>query len=236
MAVRYHGRPAGAQNPRIGGVRGERENVGATGEATPGRRRLEDNSDLTVPQVPVISVTIAPRGRCYQLASHIGEQLARVRGSDPSHRPHLTLQGIYDGADLAVVSSCVQAVAAATRSFAVQISGVGILASPADPNLQFLHFNVEKSAALLDLYSRVKQSLEALGLRTYPYSPEDWVPHLTLASGHWSRRELQDLLRHLDPEMPGCILPVVELDVNHRTGTGAWHQVTSCPLARAERD
>jgi hypothetical protein len=116
-------------------------------------------------------------------------------------------------------------VANATRPFAVEVAGIGILASPSDPDLLFLHLNVAKTPPLLDLYARLKSSLDALGLRTYPFSPEEWVPHLTLASGHWSRRDLRELLRELDPEIPGCILPVAEMDVNHRALNGEWHQV-----------
>jgi 2'-5' RNA ligase len=207
--------------------------VGTTRETVPGRQNMDENSEASGLGTPLISVTIPPHGRCYQLASRFGEQLARAHRSDASHSPHLTLQGIYDGADLAVVCSCVEKVAAATRPFAVRISGVGILSSPADPNLQFLHLNVEKSPSLLDLYTRLKQSLEALGLRTYPYSPEDWVPHLTLASGHWSQREMREMLGELDHEMPGCILPVAEADVNHRAAIGDWHLVKRCPFASA---
>ena len=146
----------------------------------------------------------------------------------------MTLQGIYDSAELRPITEAVCRVAEATRPFVVPISGIGILASPATPDLLYLHLSVEKTAALVDLYTRVKRSLAELGLRTYPYSPEEWVPHLTLATGYWSRRELQELLRELEPDVPGCILPVAELDVNHRTATGEWHPVARCPFEGAE--
>lgn len=182
-------------------------------------------------ETPVVSVTIAPRGRCYRLAVRVGEQLARLHSQDISHRPHLTLQGIYGDADVALINSLVHGVAAATRPFTVEVFGIGVLVSPVDPQLLFLHLNVQKSEPLVELYARLKQDLDAHGLRTYSYSPEEWVPHLTLASGRWSGEELKDLLRELNLETPDCILPVAEVDVNCRGEDGNWHSVDRHPFA-----
>ncbi|MHB1133026.1 MAG: 2'-5' RNA ligase family protein [Chloroflexota bacterium] len=181
-------------------------------------------------KTPIASVTIAPRGRCYQLAVRIGEQLARVHGQDITYRPHLTLQGIYDQANLDEVASVVRQLAATSKPFTVAVAGVGLLTSPSDPKMLFLHLNVVKSQQLVDLYAGVKQALEGLGLATYPFTPEQWVPHLTLASGRWSRSELDDLIRELEPGVPGCVLPVAELEVNRREQGGNWTLVERCPF------
>jgi 2'-5' RNA ligase len=183
---------------------------------------------------PVVSVTIAPRGRCYRLAVRVGEQLGRVQPREMVYRPHLTLQGVYGDVDVAVVDALVREVASTTRPFTVEICGIGVLASPVDPELLFLHLNVNKSEPLLALYGRIKGRLDAHGFRTYKYSPEEWVPHLTLTSGRWSRRELDTLLRELDPDTPGCLLPVAEIDVNCRDREGQWQLVNRHPFAAPE--
>jgi 2'-5' RNA ligase len=184
------------------------------------------------PTTPVISVTITPKGRCYNTAKSVIERLAKVQGSNEEQEPHITLQGIYDGADLAPVGIRVAAVAARTRPFCVTITGLGLLPSPAEPKLLHLHLHVEKSPEIVALYSHLKQELDALGLRTYPYSPREWVPHLTLASGHWSRTELAELLREIGPKLPVCILPVGEITLNRLHPREGWQSVERFVLGR----
>ena len=203
--------------------------VRAVSEVATNRKNNADASGTT--KTPVISVTIAPRGRCYQLAVRIGEQLARVSGQDVTYRPHLTLQGVYDHADLDQVTGTVREVAATTLPFTVDVAGVGLLTSPSDPRMLFLHLNVVKSEPLVDLFGRIRDAVSALGVQTYPYTREEWVPHLTVASGRWSRNELDELLRHLQPDIPGCILPVADVSVNRREESGVWTLVERCPFA-----
>jgi 2'-5' RNA ligase len=184
------------------------------------------------PTTPVISVTITPKGRCYTTAKKVIERLARVQGGDDEQEPHITLQGIYDGADLAPVGNCVAAVAGRTRPFCVTITGLGLLPSPADFNLLHLHLHVEKSPEIVALYAGLKQELDALGLRTYPYSPREWVPHLTLASGRWSRADLAELLREIGPKLPVCILPVDEITLNRLHPRLGWQSVERFALGK----
>jgi len=182
------------------------------------------------PPGPVISVTIMPKGRCYRLARSITERLARVQGGLATPQPHITIQGVYDNADLAPIKERVAWVAATTAPFCVNVTGIGLLTSPSDPSLLYLHLHVEKSEELLDLYAHLKGELDALGLHTYAYSPEDWVPHLTLASGRWSRRELMELLQELEPELPVCVLPADEVQLNRLNGEKDWRCVARFPL------
>lgn len=186
------------------------------------------------PTTPVISVTIAPKGRCYQLAKAISGRLAHTQGAREQREPHITLQGIYDEADLSRVSQRVAAVAARTRPFAVNLTGLGLLPSPTDPSLLYLHLHVEKSPEILALYALLKRSLEALDLRVYPYTPEDWVPHLTLASGRWTREDLREMLREIGPTLPVCVLTVDELRLNRLDAKLGWQLVRRFPLGKRE--
>ncbi|MDA8218197.1 MAG: 2'-5' RNA ligase family protein, partial [Dehalococcoidales bacterium] len=161
-----------------------------------------DGFDEYTPPGPVMSVTIIPKGRCYSVAKDIIARLAHVMGEGSFSQPHITLQGIYNNADLSSVQDSVADVADHSLPFSVNIMGVGLLVSPTDPNLLFLHLHVEKSATLVDLYARLKANLDSVGVRTYPFSPPEWVPHLTLASGRWSRHELLELLEGLGPSLP----------------------------------
>lgn len=182
------------------------------------------------PAGPVVSITITPKGRCYRVAKDIIGRLARVHPEASDQEPHITLQGIYGNADLELVSASVARVAGATRPFAVCVTGVGILASPSNPEMLYLHLHVEKSRELVGLYTALKHTLDALGLRTYPYSPEEWIPHLTLAFGRWSRRELHDLLREIGPRLPVCILPADELQLNRLGVEGRWQIIERFPF------
>lgn len=184
---------------------------------------------------PVVSVTITPKGRCYRLAKDIIERLARVQGEDEEPEPHITLQGVYDEAEMELVTRRVAEVAAGTHPFTVNVTGLGLLASPGDPDLLHLHLHVEKSPELLDLYSRLKHSLCDLGLRTYTYTPDEWVPHLTLASGHWSRADLIELLQEVGTRLPICILPVDQIRLNRLDPQNGWRCVERFSLgAEAE--
>lgn len=184
------------------------------------------------PTSPLLSVTITPKGRCYTTAKGVIERLAKALGSREEQKPHITLQGIYDDADLAKVSARVASVAARARPFCVNITGLGLLPSTTDPSLLHLHLHVEKSAEIVDLYAQLKANLDAAGLRTYPFSPEEWVPHLTLASGRWSREELLDVLREVGPNLPVCIMPADEIRLNRLHPQQGWQCEARFALGR----
>lgn len=179
---------------------------------------------------PVVSVTINPTGPCYHLASNIIERLARLQGEEQTAEPHITLQGIYGEVEMDPVVARVASVAARTRPFQVNVNGLGLLPSPADPDLLFLHLHVERSPELITLYADLKAELDGLGLRTYPYGPNDWVPHLTLASGRWSRREVSDLLREVGPHLTTCQLRADAIHLNQLGPTGEWHEIITFRL------
>ncbi len=182
------------------------------------------------PVGPVISITIMPKGNCYRLAKDIIARLARVHPEAADQEPHITLQGVYNQADLELLKECVGRVAAQTSPFCVNVTGVGLLSSPSNPEMLFLHLHVEKSPELVALYAALKRELQALGLQTYRYSPEEWIPHLTLAYGRWSRADLHGLLRELGPRLPVCILPADELRLNRLRETGDWQLVARFPF------
>ena len=163
----------------------------------------------------------------------MASRLARVSGQDVTYRPHLTLQGVYDGADLDQVTAAVRGVAVTTAPFTVDVEGVGLLTVTLRPEDALLApQRRQERAASRASYGRVKEALSAQGMQTYPYTREQWVPHLTLASGtlvaatNWTSS-----LRHLQPDIPGCILPVADVSVNRREESGLWTLVERCPFA-----
>ncbi|MHB1005584.1 MAG: 2'-5' RNA ligase family protein [Chloroflexota bacterium] len=205
-------------------------------EPEPGQRDWLPEVDArgfaeATPTNPNFSITITPRGQCYRLAKGIITRLARVACAGELTQPHITLQGIYGDADLALVHNRVAKVATTTPPFRVTITGLGLLASPGDPERLHLHLHVERSSRIVALYAKLKQELDSLGLRTYPYSPEEWVPHLTLASGRWSRQELIELLREVGPTLPVCILPIDEFHLNRLDPDYGWERLERFPLA-----
>jgi 2'-5' RNA ligase len=185
----------------------------------------EGGFDELVPAGPVVSVTCTPKGKCYNVAKDIIERLARHQNEDAVPEPHITLQGIYQCVLVEDIYDRVARVAAETHPFAVTVEGLGLLVSPNDPDLLHLHLHVEKSPELVNLYSRMKEELDELGLRTYPFSSEEWVPHLTLASGKWSRRDLRSLLLEVGPTLPVCVMPIDHIELNRLRADGEWRSV-----------
>lgn len=178
-----------------------------------------------VPSGPVMSVTITPKGKCYRLAKDVIARLARIQNSVAKHKPHITIQGIYEQERVEEIARHVSRLAEETPPFCVNVGGLGLLESPGDPGLLHLHLHVERSPELVDLYARLKADLEGLGVRTYPFSPDEWVPHLTLASGRWSRRDLLDLLEETGPNLPDCVMPLDQLELNRLTEDGTWQTI-----------
>jgi 2'-5' RNA ligase len=186
-----------------------------------------------------MSVTIRPSGDAYRLAREVidalGEQCpgpgcGAERCADracTAFEPHVTLQYIYD-----VPESEVEAVATALEQLfrdgpSVEISFGAVGTFPGFPGL---HVDVESTPELLDLYTRTKEALVALGHRTYAYDATNWRPHLSLSCRHWTGAAVERV-REAFPRLPADFL-ADRVQINRLDGD-RWAVMRDVPLRSA---
>src|SRR5439155_1268185 len=112
----------------------------------------------------------------------------------------------------------VEAIARRTRPFEIRFGTIGTFEAPIG-----VHVNLEPNAALVDLYVQLKSALDQLGLATYPYDADSWLPHLTLSCGHWSPRDLgfiSEMFSRLTASFTAERIQVNLLD--SEDGSGRW--------------
>lgn len=160
-----------------------------------------------------MSVTIVPNGDAYAVAHEIIAALVRQcpTSCSASFEPHLTLQYIYQARDPAAVADAVERVVRVTPPTEIAFSSLGRFNAP-----HGIHVRVLPNPGLLRLYDRIKQEIDALGERTYPYTVETWSPHLTLSCSHWSDDELALIQELYGSRVPGFVASRVR--VNRRDG------------------
>lgn len=181
-----------------------------------------------------MSVTIPPAGECLHRAKRIIDVLAR-RLERPGFPPHLTLQAIFNPLPETKVIDAVQRVARQTTAFEIQIDGLDILPAPFDPAIKYVYLTVAKSQQLAGLYRHLKDSLLDIGVQTYPYEPDDWIPHVTVASGRWSDAQARELVASVSPPKRDCFFLARALEVHRAQADGTWVDVAEVPLGRPHR-
>lgn len=182
-----------------------------------------------------MSVTVPPTGQCYRLAARIIDKLSRLSGGG-CFPPHLTLQAVFNEALEPSVAAAVKKTAEQTPPFQAQIDGLGILPAAYDPEVKFVYLRVAKSDHLIALYLLVKTQLENAGAETYPYRPDEWIPHITVASGRWSWRQAEELIAELSHTDLDCRFPVRTLRLNRAEPDGRWTTVMEVPLKPSKSD
>ncbi|HEY5893784.1 MAG TPA: 2'-5' RNA ligase family protein [Chthoniobacterales bacterium] len=96
---------------------------------------------------------------------------------DSGARPHITLAAC-ESVDVAAAGELLDRFAASTPSFAVSLSSFGLF--PAEQSAAYLAPKV--TSELLTLHVRFLMEFSAVARHCCPlYSPEQWVPHCTLA-------------------------------------------------------
>jgi 2'-5' RNA ligase len=189
--------------------------------------------------VPDMSVTIRPSGDAYRLAREVIDALGRqcpgssrgeARCSDrrcADFEPHVTLQYVYEVPPPAVgqVADALEQLFRERHAFSVAFGAVGTF-----PGIPGVHVEVEPAPDLVDLYSRTKQALMALGQRTYPYDSASWRPHLTLSCRHWTG-DAVERIREAFPRFSAAFL-ADRVQIN-QFGDSGWTVLRDVPLRNA---
>ncbi len=136
----------------------------------------------------------------------------------PGAIPHITFHlGEFDLEPAA--AAVVERVAAGTRPFTLHSSAAGVFGGPSP----VVFVGVARAPAAAQLAERLDRELQAAG---YPptaayYSPERWIPHITLAQQNLDRADLGALLAWLARQPLTWELPIASLSIARETPTSA---------------
>ncbi len=136
----------------------------------------------------------------------------------PGGLPHVTFHISERDTDPAA-AAVVERVAARTAPFTVHTVGLGVFAGPGP----ILYIGVARSPAAAALAETLDRELAAAGSPgTDPhYTPERWMPHVTIAQQNLEGVDLGALLAWLVAQPLTMELPIGELSIARETATGA---------------
>jgi 2'-5' RNA ligase len=156
--------------------------------------------------------------RHYALVEALWEELGQkfdVRGMYVVTYPHFSFQ-VAARYDDEACERVLRELAARTRPFRVRTAGLGVftVASP------ILYIPVIRSPALSALHAEVWRGISQTvpGAVAHYYSPEEWVPHITLAHGDIDPDKLAAIVRVLSQRNFHWELTVNNLAVIYDTG------------------
>jgi 2'-5' RNA ligase len=141
-----------------------------------------------------------------------------VRRGFPGGVPHVTFhlseRDVESGA-----AAVVERLAKSTAPFRLYSAGLGVFAGPNGP---ILHLSVARSPAAARLAEQLELELSAAGFPGTDayYTPERWIPHITIAQQNLSGADLPGLLAWLVEQPLAIEIVVSELSIARETPTG----------------
>lgn len=128
------------------------------------------------------------------------EERLGLWGAQRSLFPHITLLGC-EGVEGPRLQAILEDFSQSTAPFVLRTAGLGLFLKPKP----ILHAPVIRTPHFSDLHRRLWTSATALGGQLFDlYSPERWLPHLTLAMGdltHSNLLEAIGILAELEAEL-----------------------------------
>lgn len=154
----------------------------------------------------------------YARVEAVWEELGQkfdVRGMYVVTYPHFSFQ-IAEQYDEEACAEALREVAARTRPFRVRTAGLGVftVASP------ILYIPIIRGPALARLHEEIWRGVRQTvpGAVAHYYSPEEWVPHITLAHGDIDPDKLAEIVRILSRRNFHWELTVNNLAIIYDTG------------------
>jgi 2'-5' RNA ligase len=130
-----------------------------------------------------------------------------VRAAQEALYPHITYF-VGEGGNLAILRECLAGSAAALQPAGATLDGLGLFPGPQP----VLFLRVVHDAAMRLLYSRAVDAARCAGVSLWPhYTPEVWVPHVTLALRDLHQRDLPAVFAALEGQRLRLHTPVREL-------------------------
>jgi 2'-5' RNA ligase len=156
--------------------------------------------------------------RHYARVEAVWEELGQkfdVRGMYVVTYPHFSFQ-VAEQYDDAACEKALRELAARTRPFRIRTAGLGVftVSSP------ILYIPVIRSPALSRLHEEVWRGVTQTvpGAVAHYYSPDEWVPHITLAHGDIDPDKLAEIVRVLSQRNFHWELTVNNLALIYDTG------------------
>jgi 2'-5' RNA ligase len=157
--------------------------------------------------------------RCYRKVEDLWAELDRkfsVRGIYVTPLPHFSYQ-VAERYDVEALKAALQSVALNMAPFQIRTGGLGIFTG-SNP---VLFVQVVRAPELSELHQRLWQGLSetACGLLGN-YSPERWLPHITLAHADIDKSNLPEVVRLLSERDFDWEIQVNNLSFLYHTGSG----------------
>ncbi|TAK32121.1 MAG: hypothetical protein EPO21_15970 [Chloroflexota bacterium] len=179
------------------------------------------------------SVTITPPRSCQKILRQLVLRLPEPEEPPISRRlqPHVTLHMIYGVEDVTVVEDLLREVCGRTAPLTIRVTTTPSFLPRTDAEAMSLAVDIEKTPELEDLYMRLQSALSSAGLRSYTFTPEQWLPHLTLLYlTELPSRELIATVSSLLASLRPCSFLTRSLELNRLDENERWVELRSFPL------
>lgn len=176
------------------------------------------------------SITITPPRSCQLQLQQLVLKLPREDSTPIGRRfqPHVTLHMIYDVQDVTAVEELLREACERTAPLTINVITTPSLLPRTDVEAMSLAVDIEKTPELEDLYWRLQSDLGAAGLRSYAFTPEQWLPHLTLVYlTEAPDAELIATVSSLLESLGACSFLTTSLQLNRLDEKGRWVELQS---------
>jgi 2'-5' RNA ligase len=113
------------------------------------------------------------------------------------------------------LGAALEQLAQAQRPFHVRTSGLGLFTGSSP----VLYIPIVRNPQLTQLHAAVCQAIDGAGTgQSDLYSPENWIPHITLAQGDLGKDNLPRLVRWLTDREFAWQIPVTNIGLIYHTG------------------
>ena len=130
------------------------------------------------------------------------------------HYPHFSYH-VAAGYDIEQVAAVLKSIAPETAVFTVKATGLGIFTGP-EP---VLYVPVVRSAMLTTLHRQVWTAVESASRDSVAYyTPDLWLPHITLSQGDIDQANLGSIVQWLNEQSLNWDITINNLSVIYDTG------------------
>jgi 2'-5' RNA ligase len=143
------------------------------------------------------------------------DQRFGVRGVSVTPYPHFSYHVARDY-DVVKLEAALRGFAAQRKKLTVRCAGLGVFTGP-QPTI---YIPVVRTESLSQLHSSLWKRIEGLGTGVVEhYSPESWVPHITIGFGDVTPSILPEIMRSLSDRGFAWEIEIDNLAIIHDTGS-----------------
>lgn len=144
------------------------------------RNRLNEmeSKEMSVLNGKSTFIIVRPESEDYPDLYRLSEDTAHAVGGAPIVDLHMTLQSIRNVEDFDALRQCLEEYSRKLRPFEIKVRNIARM----NVNNQQgrLWLLAERSAILETLYNDLSEIARRLGCESYPYKPQNWLPHIKI--------------------------------------------------------